>query len=151
MQAWMNASESNRKLAERAMARAGYNPQAAASGGVGGIGPIADGQVYGQQLQDLQGTQGIGPVASGDTYAQMLNMPQQQQLPPSTQGIGPVADGGVYGAQLDAMQGIGGMGPLADEQTYGAMLANPNEQRRRAAALSNSYLRAIQQHGMGLG
>lgn len=27
MQAWMNASEGNRKLAERAMARAGYNPQ----------------------------------------------------------------------------------------------------------------------------
>jgi hypothetical protein len=29
MQAWMNASEGNRKLAERAMARAGYDPQAA--------------------------------------------------------------------------------------------------------------------------
>lgn len=27
MQAWMNASEGNRKLAERAMARAGYNPR----------------------------------------------------------------------------------------------------------------------------
>ncbi len=161
MQAWANASEGNRKLAERAMARAGYKPQAGApSGEVGGIGPVADGQAYGRQLQDLQGTRGIGPVANGDTYAQMLNMPQQQAPITPTQGIGPIADGDAYGAQLEAMQGTTGMGPLADPQTYGAMLTGADEQRRRAAALSNSYVRAIQsrgyqeaiqQHGMGLG
>jgi hypothetical protein len=148
-QAWAAA---NPELAQRAMARAGYRPQAAPpSGEVGGIGPIADGQAYGRQLQDLQGTQGVGPVASGDTYSQMLNMPQQQAPIPSVQGVGPVADGDAYGAQLEAMQGTSGMGPLADPQTYGAMLTGADEQRRRAAALSNSYVRAIQQHGMGLG
>lgn len=146
IRAWEQA---NPELARRLKERVGF--QATPAGGVGGIGPIADGRAYGQQLQSLRGTRGIGPVADGDTYAQMMNIPQQQNQPSQTQGIGPVASGSAYGAQLDAMQGTSGMGPLADPETYGAMLNQPDEQRRRAAALSSSYLRAIQQRGAGAG
>ena len=39
---------------------------------VTGIGPVADGGVYGKWLGDTTGTSGIGPFASGDTYAQAL-------------------------------------------------------------------------------
>jgi hypothetical protein len=39
---------------------------------VTGIGPVADGAVYGKWLGDTTGTSGIGPFASGDTYAQAI-------------------------------------------------------------------------------
>ncbi len=39
---------------------------------VTGIGPVADGNVYGKWLDDTAGTSGIGPFASGDTYAQAI-------------------------------------------------------------------------------
>lgn len=39
---------------------------------VTGIGPVADGGVYGKWLNDTAGTSGIGPFASGDTYAQAI-------------------------------------------------------------------------------
>jgi hypothetical protein len=38
-----------------------------------GIGPVIDGQIYGQMLEGSRGTRGVGPVADGQTYATNLS------------------------------------------------------------------------------
>jgi hypothetical protein len=159
MAAWAAA---NPELARRAQERAGFTPAAVSnSTGVAGIGPVSDGEVYGQQLQAMQGTSGMGPLADAGTYGSMLTSagasgvsPLGNPPPPRSAGvvgIGPVSDGEVYGQQLQAMQGTSGMGPLADAETYGRMLTPAEEQRRRAGELTDAYLRAIKGGIQGMG
>jgi hypothetical protein len=159
MAAWAAA---NPELARRAQERAGFTPAVVSnSTGVAGIGPVSDGEVYGQQLQAMQGTSGMGPLADAGTYGSMLTSagasgvsPLGNPPPPRSAGvvgIGPVSDGEVYGQQLQAMQGTSGMGPLADAETYGRMLTPAEEQRRRAGELTDAYLRAIKGGIQGMG
>jgi hypothetical protein len=61
--------------------------------------------------------------------------------------LGATADDAILAGQT-----AGAFDQVAPEAASAPRAASPaDEQRRRAAALSNSYLRAIQQHGMGLG
>lgn len=42
-----------------------------------GIGPVADGAVYGGMLDSMKGLGGMGPVASGATYGAFLDSPRR--------------------------------------------------------------------------
>lgn len=122
MQAWMNASEGNRKLAERAMARAGYNPRQ-------------------QGLTGATAAAAAAPVAESGVMAG----PEWSFSGAPTPTAAPLAAAAAKNLGYD-MSRMGGPDFVAP-----AALTGADEQRRRAAALSNSYVRAIQQHGMGLG
>ena len=163
MQAWMNASEGNRKLAERAMARAGYNPQAAAQGAMPERMTTEDAILRAQAAGALDS---LKPGATSDDAilaGQAAGAFDGGQInPAATQAATPgrmTTEDAILRAQgMGALDGLR-PGATSDDailagQAAGAFDAwsNPaDEQRQRAAALSNSYLRAIKQHGMGLG
>ena len=46
--------------------------QSGALPGVGGVGPVADGDTYARGVEATRGTTGIGPYADGDVYGQSL-------------------------------------------------------------------------------
>jgi hypothetical protein len=163
MQAWMNASESNRKLAERAMARAGYNPQAAAQGSMPERMTTEDAILRAQAAGALDSLKPgatsddaiLAGQAAGAFDGGQINSAVTQAVTPGRM----TTEDAILRAQgMGALDGLR-PGATSDDailagQAAGAFdsWSNPaDEQRRRAAALSNSYLRAIQQHGMGLG
>ena len=41
--------------------------------GLGGFGPVADGQAYGKYLDATAGTSGMGPLSDGDIYGSFLD------------------------------------------------------------------------------
>jgi hypothetical protein len=172
MQAWANASEGNRKLAERAMARAGYSPQPAVQGAMPAQMTTEDAILRAQAAGALDG---LRPGAtSGDAIlaGQAAGVFDGAQAAPAATPMAAPGRMTTEDAILRA-QGMGALdglrpGATSDDailagQAAGAFDAwgNPaDEQRRRAAALSNSHVRAIQsrgyqeaiqQHGMGLG
>jgi hypothetical protein len=163
MQAWANASEGNRKLAERAMARASYSPQPAVQGAMPARMTTEDAILRAQAAGALDGPR--PGATSGDAIlaGQAAGVFDGAQAAPAAT---PVAAPGRMTTEdailrAQSMGALDGLRPGATSddailagQAAGAFdsWSNPaDEQRRRAAALSNSYVRAIQQHGMGLG
>tara|TARA_Y100000401_G_C8314167_1_gene221492 strand:- start:1171 stop:1626 length:456 start_codon:yes stop_codon:yes gene_type:complete len=51
----------------------GGTPVTNAHKGLGGFGPVADGNAYGAFLEGTAGTSGIGPFANGDIYGSFLS------------------------------------------------------------------------------
>jgi hypothetical protein len=160
MKAWAAA---NPELAKRAMARAGYSPQPAVQGAMPARMTTEDAILRAQAAGALDG---LRPGAtSGDAIlaGQAAGVFDGAQAAPAATPMAAPGRMTTEDAILRA-QGMGALdglrpGATSDDailagQAAGAFDAwgNPaDEQRRRAAALSNSYVRAIQQHGMGLG
>jgi hypothetical protein len=169
MKAWAAA---NPELAKRAMARAGYSPQPAVQGAMPARMTTEDAILRAQAAGALDG---LRPGAtSGDAIlaGQAAGVFDGAQAAPAATPMAAPGRMTTEDAILRA-QGMGALdglrpGATSDDailagQAAGAFDAwgNPaDEQRRRAAALSNSHVRAIQsrgyqeaiqQHGMGLG
>ena len=160
MQAWAAA---NPKLAQAAMARAGYNPQAAAQGSMPERMTTEDAILRAQAAGALDSLKPgatsddaiLAGQAAGAFDGGQINSAVTQAVTPGRM----TTEDAILRAQgMGALDGLR-PGATSDDailagQAAGAFdsWSNPaDEQRRRAAALSNSYLRAIQQHGMGLG
>jgi hypothetical protein len=121
MQAWAAA---NPKLAQAAMTRAGYDPQAA-------------------NLAALSAAAAPAPVSGPGAAAGSEWSPAN-----SPTGMGAPLATAVSAGPAPGFDGV--TGPEFSMPSPNPGLEFASEQRQRAAALSNGYLRAIKQHGMGL-